>query len=396
MPTAKHRTSKPQNSAERRTSSRDGSRDTTPQQFEGLLALVSFRARHLEPWIAGTLAVYTFCASVILSTSEGSAWLIATLAASVCFWGRKFPAKFQWILLLRATLLLAGAMALNFSTQAGGPAGVYFFWPCVIAMFYAFLLAQPWSSLLAAVTAVTFVLALKLVDAPVVWAQALMNGVFLSLSAALAIVFGQTLRAADRNTESSLRDARTLLYNEEGFFTHGASLLRDCRKHGRPFSMVLVSGTDLREITELLGRRAANELFIQLTKVVGAIPGKVIAARIEGAEFALLMPELDSAAAKAVVSQWLGTPAKAQVKINGKLVTVVLEIVCGQIQDNEHELEDLYGALHGELSKLLSPVKVKTQTTKFDLEIPDAPNERRAGAPTVPMELSTSKKMTVH
>ena len=335
--------------ADRRRRSSD---EIADNQNQGLFTgIVTFRLGRIEPMVAWVLAVYTMLVSILHTPNGGSAWLIALFAASMGGWSRTFPARKQAVLLLRGVLLLLGGLVLHVLPNMGGPAGDYFFWSFLVAIFYALLLAKPWASLLTLLAVTEFGLSCWLTWPLASWVQVITHVLLLILVPPLAMAFGWSLRQSDRRSDASLRDARTLLYNESGFFAHGATLLAECHKNQRPFSMVLLNGAALRDIPALLGRKVANDMFAQLVKGIGAVPGEGIAARVDTVEFALLLPGVTTERATALVQQQLGDPPRVEVKIDGKPVTVMLEMVVAQADAATRNLEALYDGLHVRLSK---------------------------------------------
>lgn len=349
--------------ADRRRRSSD---EIADNQNQGLFTgIVTFRMGRIEPMVAWLLATYTMLVSILNTSIGSSAWLIALFAASMGGWSRTFPARRQAVLLLRGVLLLLGGLVLQVVPNTGGAAGDYFFWTFLVAIFYALLLAKPWASLLMGLATIGFGLSCWLTWPLTPWLQVITHVLLLILVPPLAMAFGSSLRQSDRRSDASLRDARTLLYNESGFFAHGATLLAECRKNQRPFSMVLLNGAALRDIPALLGRKVANDMFAQLVRGIGAVPGEGIAARVDTVEFALLLPGVTTERATALVQQQLGDPPRVEVKIDGKPVTVLLEMVAAQADTATRNLEALYDSLHVRLSK-----KIPAHTA---MGIPPAP-----------------------
>jgi GGDEF domain-containing protein len=235
------------------------------------------------------------------------------------------------------------------------------------------------------------------------WTDILVHAGFLLMVPPLAMKFGQSMRQSDVRAESSLRDNRTLLYNETGFFVHGAMLLDDCNKRDRPFSMVLLNGRDLRDIPGLLGRKVTNDLFAQIVQGIGAVPGEGIAARTDSVEFALLLPGVTVQGAVALVRHQLGDPPKVEVHIAGKPVVIGLDMAVSQSVDKTQSLEGLYDALHLRWAERQSLKRRKgdqpdspDKSGKADKTTPKLPGfdddqatiVRHEASPTVPLPLS--------
>lgn len=378
--------------SDRRRRARRSTAEQLAEQSQGLAGVVPFQLRSLEPMVAWALGAFTFWASLVLTNSGGAQWLMVAYACAIGEWSRQYPARVQSTLLLRGTMLLAGAQLMFATPGSGGPAGAFIVWPCLTLVFYSLLLTRVWALGLAVLAAVGFGAMGWLLRAEVPLITSANGLAFLAVCSALAIAFGERLRVSGEKTESTLRDDRTQLYNEIGLFVHGAQLLAECRRRGRPFSMVLLQGSDLKDIPELVGRKVATDLFGQMVKVIGAVPTEGIAARIEGAEFVLLLPGLDAKAARAQVEQRLGKPPKVELRMNGKPVSIVLDMVAGQLQEADDELDAFYDTLHRELQAMAQAPgeSIQTQASLLDIEIVSTTGQRRGSAPTVPMELQSS------
>lgn len=353
---------------------------------------VAFRVRQLEPLVAWTIASYTLWVNILLNPSGPTVWLLALLAASVGGWSRVFPARQQLTLLARALVLLAGAVMLLVEPGSGGATGPYFIWLVLILVFYDLLLSVPWASVLTVLTLTGFGLACWLAQPASTWLQALPYAGLLVLVSPLASVVGQSLRQSDEQAEAALRDDRTLLYNEAGFFVHGAVLLAECRKRERPFSMVLLNGGDLRDIPDLLGRKVANDLFRQAVQAIGAIPGEGIAARLDAIEFALLLPGVTAVEATEMVEQRLGTPPKVELQVHAKPVVIWLDMNVGQPIDATQSIEELYDKLHANWSSRHVPGPDARRPPILGPDDARSTGRSRHIGPTVPMPLPAHLK----
>ncbi len=339
--------------------------------------------RRLEPFLAWGIAAYTVWVGILLRPDE-AAWWMAAMAAGVGGWSQSLPARHPVVLLLRGVFLLLGAFLLHMAVGATGP---FFIWVLWVPLFYAFLFSSGWAVVLGMLALLEFFAASVWGPPATSWPHALAQGGLLLTAVPLAIVLARSLRASDEQVETHLRDERTMLYNESGFFVHGAVLLGDCRKAERPFSMVLLNGADFGDIPDLLGRRAANDLFSQAVQAIAAIPGEGIAARIDALEFALLLPGVTGERAAQLVKQRLGNPPKVEVQIRGKPVVIVMDMAIAQAKNQTENLEELYDRLHTQWSEK----RARTAAAKALL----ADDERRAeeygnASPTVPLPLPPS------
>ena len=354
---------------------------------------VTFRVRRLEPLLAWVLAGFTLWLNIVFNATGMACWLVAFLAACVGGWSRMYPARQQGVLFARAALLLVGALLLQLTSGAGAAIGPYALLPALIAVFYALLLSTPWAALLMVLTMLAFGVAGWATLPVMPWQAVLAYAGFLVLIPPLAMEFGRALRQSDESTESTLRDDRTQLYNETGFFVHGAVLMAECRQRQRPFCMVLLNGADLLDVPGLLGRKVANDLFAQVVRGLAGVSGEGIAARTESVEFGLLLPGVTADRAAAMVKQQLGDPPKVEVKVgaNGKgdakPIVIVLDMAIAQATDKFQSIEELYDELHAQW------VVKNKETGKAVAKVPvlgpddDRAGPRRAASPTVPMPL---------
>lgn len=354
---------------------------------------VTFSVRRLEPQLAWVLAGFVLWLNIVFNANGMAFWLITFFVACVGGWGRMFPARHQGVMFARATLLLLGALLLQQAAGPGGAMGPYAALPVLVVVFYALLLSTRWAVGLVVLTLGVFGLSCWLTLQVVPWQAVLAYIGLLLLIPLIAIQFGRALRQSDDHAESTLRDSRTLLYNEAGFFVHGAVLMAECRRRGRPFCMVLLNGADLLDIPGLLGRKVANDLFTQVVRGIGAVSGEAIAARTDAVEFALLLPGVSAGRAAALVNQQLGDPPKVEVQLHGKPVVIVLDMAIAQAQDRDQGIEELYDGLHARwvVPKATGPKAVKVVPVLGpDDDRVAAP--RRANSPTIPMPLRSNQR----
>lgn len=356
---------------------------------------VSFRMRRLEPQLAWTIAAYTVWAAIFLTPGYLAAWLVALYAAAIGGWCRMFPAHQQWLMLVRGLLLLFGAFALQVGAESGGPTGPYFIWPVMVTTVYALLLSPRWAIFLAAVALLQFVAACVLAAPLPSWRLAAAQAGMLCFFAIVAMVFGRPMRQLDVKNELAHMDRNTRLYNEAGFFAHGAELFDECRSNKRPFAMVLLNSADLNDVSDLVGKDPANRLFSQLVDhIAAATPREGIAARTDAVEFGLALPGVTAERAAALIQQRLGEPPKVELVQKGTKVTIMLDSVIAEATPEVQSLEDMYERLRSKLLKRfgtelpLAPEQSSTLQGLLDND-PPVPHHAR---PTVPMSYGKPKK----
>lgn len=353
---------------------------------------VSFRMRRLEPFIGWAIAAATAWVNIFHGDASTTAWIVALYAACIGAWSRMFPARRALAFMLRAVLLLCGAILVQLAPGTGGPAGHYFFWTIAIVAAYGLLLPAGWTSVLAVLALAAFGVCSWLAMPGSAWLDAAVKAGLVGMFAPLAALFGRSLLLSDKQVELSLMDRRTRLYNEAGFLEHGAVLLDECRRHKRPFSLVLFNAADLRDIPGLFGRKNADRLFAQAVRgIVSASQGESLAARTGQTVFALVLPGMTAARASNLVQQKLGDPPSVQLELPHGKVVIVLDTVVREADSSTLVLEDLYDALQAQLREpcdAVSPVTPPPGKDRTVRGVSSAVGRPRAVSPTVPMPLA--------
>ncbi|HWP10422.1 MAG TPA: diguanylate cyclase [Ramlibacter sp.] len=353
------------------------------------LESVTFRTRRLEHRLAWAIAVFTVWAAVVLNPGHPVVWMVAVHAAIVGAWCRMSPAQHQWVMLVRAALLLVGGFLLQVTTETGGPAGPYFIWPIMVVVAYSLLLAERWVIALWLVALTEFAASRIFSNQVPSWQQALAQAGMLAFFAFVAMEFGRSMRELDQEAELSRKDRSSRMYNEAGFFAHGGELFDECRRRKRPFSMVLLNSADLREVAELAGKKAANQLFAQLVQSIGAAtPSEGLAARTDAVEFGLALPGVTAVRAAALLHQQLGQPPKVEVRLKGSTITVMLDSIIAEASADVPTLEDMYDRMRVKLVKSAEGVPVpagEAELTTLQGMLQDDAAIPHHARPTMPM-----------
>lgn len=358
---------------------------------------VSFRMRRLEPQCAWAIAAYTVWATIFLNPLQPAAWLVAAFAAAIGVWSRMFPAHDQALLLVRGILLLGGAFVLQVSSDTGGPTGFYFIWPAMVTAVYALLLPGRWAILFAGLAMTQFVAACVLTAPLPSWRLAGAQVGVLCFFALMAMMFSRSLRQLDAQNELAHMDRNTHLYNRAGFLAHGAELFNECRRNKRPFAVVLLNSADLHDVSDLVGKNPANQLFAQLVQhITAATPREGLAARTDAVEFGLALPGVTAERAASLLRQRLGDPPRVEVALKGTKVTIMLDSLIAEATPEVASLEDMYERLHARLVKRFEPQKDKAAppdpgSTLHGLLDSDPPMPHHA-RPTVPMTYARVKR----
>jgi len=313
-------------------------------------AYVTFRTRRLEPRLVWAIALFTVWAGMALSPGDPVVWLLALYFAAVGSWCRLSPAHHQSLMLARAALMLVGAFALQVTAQAGGAGEAFFVWPVMVTAIYSLLLSGRWALAFWTLAVVEFVASRTLAMAPLSWQLAMAQAGTQVFFAFVSMEVGLFMKELDQQAELSHKDRSSRLYNQAGFFAHGGQLFQDCKRRKRPFAVVLLNSADLREVAELAGQKAANQLFAQLVRrIESATPAEGLAARTDSIEFGLALPGVTAARAAALLHQQLGQPARVELVLKDRTLTVMLDAVIAEATADMPSLEDMYDRLRARL-----------------------------------------------
>jgi GGDEF domain-containing protein len=314
------------------------------------LSRVSFRLRNLEGTIAWGLAVSTAWIAMVQLPDVTVAWLSAFMALSVGAWSRAFPASHPSAMLARAALLLVTALFLHLDPAAGGVTGAFFFWPIAIASTYALLLDRVWSLGIFVLAALEFAAAAWLLPGPVAWRPVLASLGVLVAWPVVALLFARTIHRTDGEVEASLTDPHTGLYNASGLITHGSELFRQARKEERPLSLALLRISDENGTTTAVGPASVRKGMARAVRALCAqAGGGAIAARFGSNEYAVLLPGMTSAQAKAMLQARLGQPPVIEVDVRNQKMQVPVEMAASALRDQMTSLHDLYARVRHKL-----------------------------------------------
>jgi diguanylate cyclase (GGDEF)-like protein len=137
--------------------------------------------------------------------------------------------------------------------------------------------------------------------------------------ALLAAVASDVLRDLKRESRT---DALSQLLNRRGFGERAAEVAQRCHADATPVAVVLADLDRFKAINDLHGHAAGDEIIAGFGRLVGQLtPADAVAGRIGGEEFALVIPGVDLAAARALserlrealATSSLGTPGVGMV-----------------------------------------------------------------------------------
>jgi GGDEF domain-containing protein len=288
---------------------------------------ISHTVRHLERWVAWSIAVYTAWLAVFAFPGVPAVWLFVLYAGLLGKWAEARPARRPSELSWRAVALIAGAYVLHthISPGIGGPTGPFFFWLSITCVFYAFMLKPVW---VAGVVAIALLeLGVSFVQTPALasFSEIMVHGGFLCIfPLLLAMRFGAEMRAADETLESGRIDAGSSLYNLAGLAAHGDALLATCRRDDRPLCVAVFDCSDLLEVREIYGSRIARKLMERTVVKLNKLCVKQgVAARTGPAEFTVVLPGVGREKALAAIARVLGSPTRIELDAGDSEIVMV-------------------------------------------------------------------------
>ncbi len=283
----------------------------------------------IEPWIGGSVSVYTAWIAMSAHAEQAILWLYVVLTAGLAWWGWRRPARRQSELLARGVIFAALGFLVLFQGRLDplGAGGYLFYWLTAPMVLYAFLLRPSLAWVLLAANVAAFLLSVVAGGTAAPPKDVLMHGGFMFIFCVAAIRMGMMLRRTDELLEVRRVDAASGMFNEYGFLDHGAELWAYCRKTGIPVTLVFLDIPDLHRLRELYGTstaRTATSLVIE--NIAELDVGRSVLARLSLSRFALLLPDATRAEAMAFVSERLGRTPKIEIDEAGLEMIFLVDV----------------------------------------------------------------------
>ena len=373
--------------AKRKSSKHRTRAHDSQQQIEEseVLDRVSFRLRSREPVLGWTLAAFTAWIGVVVAPGTLLPWVGVLVALAVAAWARAQPARHPGKVVLRYGLLAAMSAVLMTDPALGASTGPMLLWPVAISCAAVLMLRERWATVVVLGAMAAFLFASLSIQPRVPWVAVSTALVSLVSLTALAFAFGSALRNTDAQLEAAMTDLKTKLYNETGFFTYGNELMAQSRARKKNLSMVLLNGSDLRDIHDLVGRITSERLIAQAVQgITSALPPGGLAAHMGEAEFAILVPEATADHALELVRLKLGDPPSVRVDVGKRPVSVVFDMVGGAVPLDARSLEPFYERLFAQITKMRRSIEGSSTITGAESFMPDFDREI---SPTLPMAL---------
>ena len=317
---------------------------------------VSHTLRHLERWVAWSIAVYTAWLAAFSVTGLPTLWLFVLYAGLIGKWAEARPPRHPSEMVSRALALIAGAYVLHIHTGAevGGPGGTFFFWLSITCLYYAFMLRPAWGAIVVAFALLEFVVASLRVPGPVPGPEMLAQIGFLCVfPLLLAMKFGAAMRQPDDAMETGRIDSSSTLFNSSGFAAHGNEMLAASRRDKRPLSVAVFNCADLLEVRDIYGSKIARELMNRIVeKLSNVSAGNGLAARTGPAEFSVVLPGMGRDKAIAAIHRVLGNPMRIEMDAGDSEIVLVPEFLVEAAGPDVASVETLQQELHDELVRI--------------------------------------------
>jgi GGDEF domain-containing protein len=317
---------------------------------------ISHSLRHLERWVAWSIAVYTAWLAIFAFPGVPGIWVLVLYAGLIGKWAEARPARHQSDMAWRGIALIAGAYVLHTQTSAevGGPGGLFFFWLSITCLYYAFMLKPAWGAGLVVIAVLEFAVgSLQSANAAPA-AELLAQGGFLFIfPLLLAMKFGAVMRRPDEALENGRIDGSTALYNMAGFAAHGDEMLAACKRDGRPVSVAVFDCADLLEVRTIYGSRIARKLMARIVrKLTTLCADRGLAARTGPAEFTVVLPGLSREKTLAAIQRVLGNPMRIELDAGDSEIVLVPGFLVETAGSDTVSVQELHGELRRELAQL--------------------------------------------
>jgi len=331
-------------------------RSAAPSRPAAPNAWISHSVRHLERWVAWSIAVYTAWLALFAFPGEPVIWMLVLYAGLIGKWAEARPARHQSEMAWRGVALIAGAYVLHTQTAAdvGGPGGPFFFWLSITCLYYAFMLKPAWGAGVVALAVLEFAVG-SLQSTTTAPAAELLGqvGALCIFPLLLAMKFGAVMRRPDEALENGRIDTATTLYNQAGFTAHGDEMLAACRREGRPLSVAVFDCADLLEVRTIYGSRIARKLMARIVRKLNVLAAdRGLAARTGPAEFTLVLPGMGREKTMAAIQRVLGNPMRIELDAGDSEIVLVPTFLIEVAGNDTGSVDELHGELRSELAQL--------------------------------------------
>ena len=318
-------------------------------------AWISHNVRHLERWVAWSIAVYTAWVTLVSFPDEPSAWVLVLYAGLIGQWAEARVARQQWEMAGRGLALVGGAYVLQtyLTARVGDTGDLFLFWLSITCFCYAFMLKPAWGAAVVAFAVIGFAVGMLQGPETPSASELMGHGGFLVIfPLLLAMKFGVVMRRPDETLEKGRIDSSTALYNEAGFAAYGNEMLEDSKRDGLPLSVAVFDCSDLLEVRAIYGNRMARKLADRIVRKLSTLSvDRGLAARTGPAEFSVVLPGMGREKALAAIHRVLGNPLRIEMDAGNSEIVLVPGFLVETAGTDCASVDELHSELHRELAR---------------------------------------------
>jgi len=149
-------------------------------------------------------------------------------------------------------------------------------------------------------------------------------------------------RAHERARKAALTDELTGLHNRRAFFSFGRQLLSQAHRYKTPLALITMDLDFFKQVNDTHGHDAGDEVLRHISGLLRErIRESDCAARMGGEEFALLLPEADTARATDMAERLLQMIRDARVHYRGHQIQPSASFGLTVATSSDQHLEDL-------------------------------------------------------
>lgn len=149
-------------------------------------------------------------------------------------------------------------------------------------------------------------------------------------------------RAHETARQAALTDELTGLHNRRAFFSFGRQLLSQAHRYKTPLALITMDLDFFKQVNDTHGHEAGDEVLRHISGLLRErIRESDCAARMGGEEFALLLPEADTARATDMAERLLQMIRESRVHYRGHQIQPSASFGLTVATDSDQHLEDL-------------------------------------------------------
>lgn len=163
----------------------------------------------------------------------------------------------------------------------------------------------------------------------------------------------------------SITDYLTGAYSRRYFFEQAILELERARRYDRQMSVVLIDIDHFKQINELFGNLAGDEVLMVLTENAGLLLRKTdLMARYGGEEFVILLPETDGKGAYKLSERLRKTVSNMRVELPENEIQFTVSIGVAEIRTQDETVEEIIGRANEGLMAAKAGGRNKTKLIK--------------------------------